>query len=118
MLLTSRIRMQRQSAQAELYLDCDLVGTVELRGVDTSWTFGEFTPRDCFSKYAPLFGQWSMLMHEDVDRELHSAASDELRKVEVAIDRLDARLHYANTDKWERISQVNIDGNMIEWKTL
>ena len=118
MLLTSRFRMQRQSAQAELFLDCDLVGIVELRGVDTSWTFGEFKPRECFSKYATLFGQWSMLMHEDTDRVLHSAASDELRRVEVAIDRLDARLHYLENDKWERISQVNIDGEMIEWKTL
>ena len=110
--------MQRQSALAELFLNSDLVGIVELRGVDTSWSFGEFKPKECFSKYAPFFGQWSMLMHEDPDRTLHEATSDELRLAEQAIDRLDARLHLLESDTWEKITQVNIDGSMIEWKTL
>ena len=85
MLLISRTRMERQSAQAELFINSELVGLVELKGVDTSWSFGEFTPNDAFSAFAQFFGHWSMLMHEDTDRVLHSAASDELRRVEVAI---------------------------------
>ena len=116
MLLISRTRMERHSAQAELFINSELCGLVELKGVDTSWSFGEFTPNDAFSAFAQFFGHWSMLMHEDTDRKLHEAMSDELRRAEVEIDRLDVRLHFLTNDEWQRAAQVNIDGTMIEWK--
>ncbi|CAN5459713.1 hypothetical protein BH10PLA1_BH10PLA1_05900 [soil metagenome] len=110
------LRMKKLSAHAELFIDDVRVGEVELRGMDTSWSFGQFKPFACFSKFAPYFGQWSMLMHEDEKQALHEAASEELRRVEYAIDRLKIRMFFPEDDKWVRVTQVNIDGPMIEWK--
>jgi len=117
MLLSRPLHMQKRTAQAELFIDDVRVGTVELRGVDTSWSFGEFKPAPCFSKFAPYFGQWSMLMHEDEDKVLHEAAADELRRLEYAIDRLKIRLFFPDKNEYVRVTQVNIDGPMIEWKS-
>ena len=108
--------MERQNGHAELFLNSESVGQVELRGADPSWSFGEFTPNDAFSKYAIHFARWSMLMHEDADQQLHEATSAELRAAEIAIDRLKARLYFPKTDEWERVGQLNIDGSLIEWK--
>ncbi len=116
MLSQTSHHMKRRSAQAELYLNDELVGLVEMRGTDTSWSFGEFKPNDAFEKYAQFFGVWSLLVHEETDGRLHEATSAELREAENAIDRLKARLHFIKTDEWQRAAQINIDGTMIEWK--
>ena len=75
-------------------------------------------PRPEFTKYAPLFGQWSLMMHADgADEPLSQTARDELRSIEYKIDRLTGRLHYVESDTWVRCAQLNIDGRLIEWKS-
>jgi hypothetical protein len=39
-----------------------------------------------------------------------------LRRVEYLIDRLDARLLLADSGKWRRIAELNIDGPLVEWR--
>src|SRR6476646_4621998 len=103
---------------AELYLNDQLVGIVEVRGSDNSWHFGVFMPHADFAPFAPLFGRWSLLMHADEDADrLTSAASQELRETEIEIDRLRAKLHFPATSEWCELQQINIDGELIDWKT-
>jgi hypothetical protein len=105
-------------ARAELFLNDRLVGDVVCKSEDNSWHFGEFRPRAAFEPFAPLFGRWSLLMHADEDADrLTAAASDELRDTEFAIDRLRAKLRMVTTGNWIAIRQVNIDGELIDWKT-
>jgi hypothetical protein len=83
---------------------------------------GEFSPGHNFSSFAPRFGAWSLLMHADdgpVDPahgRLSEAASEELREAEWEIDRLHAKLYLDGPQEWRKISQLNIDGPLIEWK--
>jgi hypothetical protein len=103
--------------RAELFLDGTKVGDVLCKSNDNSWHFGEFTPNAEFARFATLFGQWSLLMHADEDSDrLTDAASQELREVEIAIDRVRARLHVPDTGEWRDIQQLNIDGDLIDWK--
>ncbi len=95
-----------------------LVGTVEIHSEENSWHFGVFTPHADFTPFAPLFGRWSLLMHADEDADrLTDAASDELRQTEIEIDRLCAKLRIPATDQWRDLQQINIDGELIDWKT-
>jgi hypothetical protein len=110
--------MTPPNRHAELYLNDQLVGIVEVQRSDNSWHFGVFMPNADFAPFAPLFGRWSLLMHADEDADrLTSAASDELRETEIAIDRLHAKLHIAGTGEWCDLQQINIDGDLIDWKT-
>lgn len=110
--------MKSGRIQGELYLDDTLVGRVIVKGGDSSWYFGEFQPLDAFAAFAPLFGRWSLLMHADEDADrLSTAASEELREVEQAIDRVRARLRIIDTGEWKDLTQLNIDGELIDWKT-
>jgi hypothetical protein len=103
---------------AELFINGQFVGNVLVKGEHNSWHFGEFTPNANFTPFAPVFGRWSLLMHADEDSDrLTAAASDELRETEIELDRLDARLFIPATGKWMNICQVNIDGELIDWKT-
>jgi hypothetical protein len=103
--------------RAELYLDGVRVGEVVCKSSDHAWHFGEFTPDPEFAPFATLFGQWSLLMHADEDSDrLTDAASEELRAMEIAIDRIHARLRMIDTGEWREIQQLNIDGDMIDWK--
>ena len=104
-------------AQAQLFLNDKLVGEVIVHGGDYSWSYGDFQPHPAFAEFAPLFGQWSLLMHFDSDDEpLSEAASEELRSAEMAIDGLRARLYVPTQHAWHELSQLNIDGPLIEWK--
>lgn len=110
--------MKDQAEHAELYLNGKLVGRVTIRGGDHSWSFGEFTPNEAFAEFATLFGLWSLLMHADEDADrLTSAASDELRAIEIQIDRIRAKMRIEETGEWRPINQINIDGELIDWKT-
>src|SRR4051812_33655587 len=103
--------------RAELFLDGTKVGDVLCKSSDNSWHFGEFTPNAEFARFSTLFGQWSLLMHADEDADrLTDAASQELREMEIAIDRVRARLHLLDTGEWRDIQQLNIDGDLIDWK--
>jgi len=109
--------MHVNHAQAELYLNDTPVGAVTLRGSDNSWGYGTFHPNDAFAAFAPLFGRWSLLIHADdqTDR-LSPAASEELRRAEFAIDGIHAKLLWPDRREWIAITQLNIDGDLIEWK--
>jgi hypothetical protein len=39
-----------------------------------------------------------------------------LRQVEQTIDFLHAKIFFPETKVWQRVSQLNIDGPLIEWK--
>ena len=76
-----------------------------------------FQPLPAFAEFAPVFGRWSLLMHADDDSaKLSEAASEELRQTEYAIDALDAKLYWPERREWTELTQVNIDGDLIEWK--
>jgi hypothetical protein len=110
--------MSQPNRHAELYLNDQLVGIVEVRSSDNSWHFGVFTPSPDFTPFAPLFGRWSLLMHADEDADrLTSAASEELRDTEIEIDRLRAKMRIPATGEWCELQQINIDGELIDWKT-
>jgi hypothetical protein len=49
---------------------------------------------------------------------LDDAAGGELRRVECTIDRLHARPHVEDSDRWVGCAQLNIDGPLIEWKVM
>jgi hypothetical protein len=105
------------AGQVELFINGEHVGDVDVQRTEGSWAHGNFQPRPAFAKFAPLFGQWSLLMHADAPGEpLNAAAADELRLTEFAIDRLSARLHFVEGDRWLTCWQLNIDGRLIEWK--
>jgi hypothetical protein len=104
--------------RAELYLNDERVGDVTVQGTEDSWSHGLFEPGERFSKFAPLFGGWSLMMHADGAYErLSKAAAEELRQIEFEIDRLHAKLHFPDGDEWVTCSQLNIDGLLIEWKS-
>jgi hypothetical protein len=109
--------MRYCDGKARLYINDMNVGAVRLRGADDSWGFGDFEPCESFMPFAKYFTRWAALMHrEDKRGRLQSAAADELREVEFAIDRLHAKLHLPRTDEWRMITQLNIDGSLVEWK--
>jgi hypothetical protein len=103
--------------EADLYIGDAKVGAVRRKGADASWSFGEFLPNDDFARFAPLFGSWSLLMHEDEQSPLGRAASEELRRVESALDGLRAQLRWHSSGQTLPISQLNIDGPLIEWRS-
>ncbi len=111
--------MVKRGSNAHLYLNDKLVGTVVVKQCDHSWTFGEFTPSPAFGEFAPLFGQWSLLMHADGEEEpLSPAAADELREAENALSRIHVKIFIPDTKEWRAPTEVNIDGELIEWKEV
>lgn len=108
--------MPRESAQADLYLNDKRVGIVHVQRREDSWAHGRFEPDEGFGEFAPLFGQWSLLIHADGEDRLSDAAGEELRRTEYEIDRIAAKLFFPLTSTWVRCAQVNIDGGLIEWK--
>lgn len=103
-------------SSAELYLNGKKVGHVNVRGWESSWGIGDFIPDDAFSDFALVFGQWSLLMHEDPDERLTRAASEELNTAEQAMDAIRARLYFLDRNEWRNVRQINIDAELIEWK--
>jgi hypothetical protein len=108
--------MRAKTGEAILYLNDKYVGRVKVHGWETSWGYGDFEPNEDFAPFAPIFGRWSLLMHEDEGERLTPDASEELQQAEVVLDTLRARLHFAAVDEWMELGQVNIDGPLIEWK--
>ena len=102
---------------ARLYLNGQDVGAVTIRGENTSWHFGDFAPNEHFADFAPIFANWSLMMHVDGEtKRLSRDASQELRRAEYAIDALKARLFFPEKNEWRRLAQINIDGPLLEWK--
>lgn len=101
---------------ARLHIDGQEVGVIVVRGSDSTWCYGTFTPGQRFAPYASLFGAWSLLMHEDEDRPLHPTAQQALNDAERKMDQLHARIHFPDQNHWQRVRQINIDGTDIEWR--
>src|SRR5688572_11734438 len=101
--------------RGHLYLDRCFVGDVAVRRRADAWGLGEFRPAPGFSRFAPLYGAWSLLMHADGDGRLSPEAADELRKTERTMDRIHAEILLDERHEWRRVRQLNIDGPMIEW---
>jgi hypothetical protein len=105
--------------EAQLYINDEPVGKVHVQRLGQSWSHGQFHPDAAFSRFAPLFSRWSMLMHAGRNYEpLSKGAGAALREAERDIDRLHAKLHIPESDEWVTCSQLNIDGPMIEWKSF
>ena len=105
--------------EAKLYINDEPVGEVLVQRIGPSWSHGQFHPGEAFSRFAPLFGRWSLLMHGGGHYErLSKAAGDSLRQAEFEIDRLHAKLHLLAGNEWVTCAQLNIDGPMIEWKSF
>jgi hypothetical protein len=101
----------------QVFLDGKNVGSAIIRGHDHGWYFGDFTPAPTFSEFAPFYGQWSLLMHADDDREqISPEASEELRRTEIAMDRIRARIFVPACEQWCDAVEINIDGPLIEWR--
>jgi hypothetical protein len=105
------------TATGRLFINGREVGVVTLKSLADSWGFGEFAPNSAFVEFAAIFGKWSLLMHaDDGERTLSPEASEELRAAELEIDSLRAKLLVASDEEWIDLSQINIDGPLIEWK--
>ena len=107
--------MKRASITAQLYLNGQLVGDVAVLGWHGPWGFGDFKARPAFAPFAPLFDEWSRLMHAG-PRRLSRENAGRLRAVENRTYALHARLWMVETREWREAAIVNIDGTMIEWK--
>ena len=100
-----------------VHLNGSPVGTVTVTGGDTSWSFGRFTPGPGFEPFAPAFELWSLLMHDGgAGSRLDRATAADLAVVENAMDRIRSRLFFPADDAWVTPFQLNIDGELLEWK--
>jgi hypothetical protein len=105
--------------EGELYINDRAVGRVLVQRIGPSWSHGQFLPDEAFSTFSPIFRRWSLLMHADGNcPRLSEATRASLRQAEFAIDGLNARLHLLSPDEWVSCAQLNIDGSMIEWKSV
>jgi hypothetical protein len=105
------------NTHARLFLNEHDVGVIEVKGWDDSWGFGEFAAGDSFWRYARHFGDWSRLIHAPrEDDRLTDADKAALRKAEYEIDRLHAKLFLVESREWRKISELNIDGELVEWR--
>ena len=115
----SEERPATHAGEATLYINDEPVGVVLIRRIRPSWSYGEFRSADAFATFAPRFGCWARLMHTGHPYErLTDAVSDSLRHAEFEIDHLHARLHLVDRNEWITCAQLNIDGTMIEWKSM
>lgn len=111
------MRSKARHLRARLFLNDYDVGAITVKGWDDAWGFGDFSPGADFGRYAERFGAWSRLMHDDGgDDRLAESAKDELRAVECDIDRIAAKLFLVDAQEWRQISQLNIDGPLVEWR--
>jgi hypothetical protein len=82
-----------------------------------SWSYGRFRPAGAFANFAGPFARWAQLMRgRGACEPLDESASGALQGLEIEIDRLRATLHFADRDTWVPCLQLNIDGELIEWK--
>jgi|GEM_PF-1756508 len=102
----------------QLFLNGHAVGQVLAESASDSWGFGIFTPQSGYEQFAPLFGAWAMLLHEDdeLDRPTREAM-DALRDAEKAIDTIRAELRWNDEAQPVCVRQLTIDGTLIEWSS-
>ena len=106
--------MKQSTMTGQLYLNGQLVGDVAVHGWHGPWGFGEFEPRPAFAAFAPLFTEWSRLMHATPGRLSRDDAA-QLRDIENRMYALHGRMWLVKAREWRHTDMVNIDGCMIEW---
>jgi hypothetical protein len=108
--------MQHDSRHARLFLNGVQVGEVRTDGSSGAWGFGHFVPGDGFERFAPLFGSWSLLIHENGEQDdAEQEILEELHRAESEIDRLRAELLWLDSQERLPVRQLIIDGTLIEW---
>ena len=106
-----------RGSEAVLYLDGVRVGEVSVKGFNASWGYGDFSPAPEFSAFAPLYGQWALLMHAQTETERPDRAIvEELSRAERLLDRIRAQLYFPKTDEWITVPQLAISNELLEWK--
>ena len=109
--------MTTSPCRGRLYLNGEFVGTVSIRGWDGPWGFGDFHAEPAFGAFAPLYNEWSQLMHSpEASRRLTPRVADALRSVECALYKIAAKIYVEELRAWRQIAILNIDGTLIEWK--
>ncbi len=109
-----RLRLRSVGERAELFLDDAPVGTVTVSGADGSWGFGRFRPGPAFAPFAAAYRTWSALLHAGA--RLTAETSVELARIENRLDRIKGRLFFPADGAWVEVVQLNIDGDLLEWK--
>jgi len=108
--------MRHDSRKGWLFLNGVPVGEVRSDGSSGAWGFGHFIPGDGFERFAPLFGSWSLLIHEnDEQDDAEQEILEELHRAEKEIDRLRAELLWLDSQERLPVRQLIIDGALIEW---
>jgi hypothetical protein len=115
---TPSVYVPPSGTRGRLIIDGIDVGKILVQGSKSSWSFGHFSPADCFSRYAPLFGLWSLLMHEDEHAPLHQTTSAELAEAERQMDALHVEVRFDDENVRVPVGQLNIDGELVEWKIV
>ena len=105
-----------KGSRARLLLDGREVGNIVVGGGNTGSMYGTFTPCELFADFAPLFGRWSLLMHEDEDAPLHRSTAAALADAERQLDALHVEVHYLDPDVRQPVQEVSIDGGVVEWR--
>ena len=107
--------MTSSSLRGRLHIDGRHVGNVAIRGWEGAWGIGDFTPLANFTEFAPLFEEWSRLMHADAGR-LSRANAQQLRDLENRMYGMKVAIWVEEMHRWRQVVILNIDGAMIEWK--
>lgn len=102
--------------EAVLWLQGRPVGHVITCGRDGPWHFGRFVPAAGFESIAPLFAAWAQLMRAGGDGPLTTDQRAQLARIERSLDTLRASLLEPGRTARRTIAQLNIDGDLIEWK--
>ena len=90
-----RIGSEPQESPRTAFLNGTEVGVVSVRGHSGSWAFGEFAASPQFAAFAPVFANWSSLMHaEAADGRLSATASEKLRSNT-------SLMHFAQPSCWK-----------------
>ena len=116
-MTSSQSPPKHKSRRARLFLNGTEVGVVSVRGHSGSWAFGEFAASPQFAASAPVFANWSSLMHaEAADGRLSATVSEKLRASGYELYALRVSLVLDNPEERHQLRQLNIDGELIEWE--
>ena len=107
-----------RGTRGALHLNGRYVGNVVVQGWDASWTYGQFQPTEGFADFAAVYGRWSLLMHEDTAEPVSDVVASALRDAEQQMDTIRARVFFPDQNAWHDVAQLNLDGELIEWKEV
>jgi hypothetical protein len=102
-----------------LYLNRRFAGNIAIHGWDGPWGFGDFDAAPGFASFAPLYREWSRLMHSpEVARRLTRPVAAALRKIESDLYAIAAKIYVQELKSWRQVGILTIDGTLIEWKEV